>query len=397
LGNCAFAGEMDILVEKLVQKGVLNAGNAKEILKQVKEEAKKEREILVQETKASLKDDGSLALDLPGWVEKTKLKGDLRLRYQLTDKDGKQDRHRGRYRLRVGVVSQVTDKVDVGFGLATGSDDPRSTNQTMENGFDTPDIRLDYAYVSYKPFEGVTLTGGKIKNPLWRPSDLLWDSDIRPEGVAILLRKKMEDAELFFNGGVWVLDEDKNTESTPMMFVVQPGYKINLGDSAYFKNAVTYYEFIDIEDRDLGGSRAGTNTLDEDFDSIAVSAELGCKTSMDSIPFVALFGDYVNNLSTSDEDCGYLLGVKFGDKKVKKAKDWQVKVLYRRLEQDAWFDALPDSDSYGGDTGVKGYELIFKYGLTRNVGLALDYYSMKNIDGSSVDENLLQVDLSFKF
>jgi len=298
--NGAFAGEMDILVEKLVQKGVINSGDAREILKEVKEEAKKERETIVEETKASLKNEGSLTLNFPGWVERTKLKGDLRLRYQNEDRhtsavnDGKVDRNRSRYRLRLGFVTQVTDKIDVGFGLATGSDDPRSTNQTMDNGFDTPDIRLDYAYVSYKPFEGVTLTGGKMSNPLWRPSDLLWDGDIMPEGGAIHFSKKMENAELFLTGCAWLLDEWSNDSNDPYMLVVQPGYKLNLGDSAYFKNAVAYYSLINVNDNDGGNSvpnRAGTNTLmDKDLDFFAVSAELGLKTSIDNIPFVALLG-----------------------------------------------------------------------------------------------------------
>ena len=397
---------MDILVEKLVQKGIINAGDAREILNEVKEEAKKEREIIVEETKASLKNDGSLALNLPGWVERTKLKGDLRLRYQTEDRhtssvgDGKVTRNRFRYRLRLGVMSEVTDKVDVGFGLATGSDDPRSTNQTMQDGFETPDIRLDYAYVAYKPFDGVTLTGGKMHNPIWKPSDLLWDGDIKPEGAAIQYKKKMDNAELFFNGGAWVLDEWSNNSSDPYLFVAQPGYKINLGDSAYFKNAVAYYYFANEDDVDDSiDNRAGTNTPGEEFDALSVSAELGCKTGVDAIPFVALFGDYVKNVSDpdSDEDTGYLLGVKFGHKKVKKAKQWQIKALYRELEQDAWYDGFPDSDSYGGDTGVEGYELVFKYGITKNVSFAVDYYSMEQINGSSEKEDLIQLDLNFKF
>jgi len=373
--------------------------------RRLKKRSKKEREIIVQETKASLKDEGSLSLNLPGWVEKTKLKGDLRLRYQSGDRHTggrKVDRNRFRYRLRLGLVSQVTDKVEVGFGLATGGDDPRSTNETMENGFDTPEIQLDYAYVSYKATPWLTLTGGKIKNPLWRPTDLLWDSDIRPEGAAIQFKQKMENIELFVNGGAFVLDEWKNNEHDPFMFVVQPGYKLNLGDSAYLKNALTYYEFTNLEEGvksgdTIGSNRAGTNSSDVDFDIIAVSAELGAKTSIDAIPFAALFGEYVNNTGTSDEDTGYLAGIKFGHKKVKKTKQWQVKVLYRELEQDAWFDGFPDSDSYGGDTGVEGYELVLKYGLTKNISLALDYYSMEKINGPSLGEDLLQVDLNFKF
>jgi len=272
----------------------------------------------------------------------------------------------------------------------------------MTNSFESPDLRLDYAYASYKPYDGLTLVGGKFKNPLWTPSDLLWDSDIRPEGVSILLNKKIETAELFVNSGVWVLDERGGDENDPMMFVIQPGYKINLGDSAYFKNALTWYEMTNVEgttlDHNSGtNSLYGSGVLDDDFDAFAVSGELGCATGMDSIPFVALFGEYVNNVSVSNDDEGYIAGVKFGDKKVKNAKQWQIKALYRRLEQDAWLDVFPDSDSYGGETGVKGCEFVFKYGLAKNISLELDYYRMKRISGNSLDEDLFQADINVKF
>jgi len=402
LTGSAFAGEVDILVEKLVEKGIISAGDAKDILVDVKAEAQKEREMVVRETTAALKEDGALSLDLPGWVKRTRLTGDFRLRYQFTDRDRSAERHRGRYRLRLGLVSRINDKVTVGIGLATGGTDPRSTNQTMTDSFESPDFRLDYAYAAYQPFSWLTLTGGKFKNPLWTPSDLLWDSDIRPEGVAACLTSKTDSAELFLNAGVWVLDERGGDENDPMMFVLQPGYKLSLGDSVYLKNAVAFYEVTNVDGTTLDHT-AGTNSvnggglLDHDYDAVAVSAELGLATRLDAIPFLALFGEYVNNISVSEKDEGYLAGVKFGCKKVRMARQWQIKALYRRLEQDAWLDIFPDSDAYGGDTGVKGYEFVFKYGLAKNISFALDYYRMKRINGNSMDEDLLQADINIKF
>jgi len=67
---------------------------------------------------------------------------------------------------------------EVGFGLATGGDDPRSTNQTLEAAFSTPDLRLDYAYALFRPVKEILFWGGKysgIKKALWRPTDLLWE------------------------------------------------------------------------------------------------------------------------------------------------------------------------------------------------------------------------------
>ncbi len=397
------AGEVDILVDKLVEKGILSKDDARDVLQEVKAEAKKERDAVVQETKAALqKDETSLTAALPGWIRNTKLKGDLRLRYQYSERRGKADRHRGRYRLRIGLVTKINDKIKVGFGLATGGSDPRSTNQTMADSFDTPDFRLDYVYASYKPFGWVELIGGKFKNPLWRTSGLLWDSDIRPEGGTALFNWAGDGLELFCVTGVWVLDDRSGDENDPMMFVVQPGLKVNLGENVYFKNAVTFYEFNNVKDSLLDHSSDSNELnadgfLQHDFDSLTYSAELGLATSIEAVPFCALYGDAVKNTNVSDEDRGYLIGFKFGDKKVSKPHQWQAKLSVRRLEQNAWLDVFPNADSYSGQTNVKGYHFAVKYGLMKNVFGALNYYQTKRIKSNTPTDHILQADVLFKF
>jgi len=52
---------------------------------------------------------------------------------------------------------------------------------------------------------------------LWTPSDLLWDSDINPEGGWVGLTLKAEPVSAFFATGLWVIDEYKS-EGDPLMF-----------------------------------------------------------------------------------------------------------------------------------------------------------------------------------
>ena len=157
----AQAGEVDILVEKLVKHGVLSQKDAQEILKETKVEAEKERRETVAATRDALMTGKDapfvLASAIPSFITNTQFKGDFRLRYEYSDREnGNEDRNRGRYRFRLGVVTKVNEKVNVGFALASGGGDPRSTNQTMGNSFETPDIRLDMAYATYKPFDWLT-------------------------------------------------------------------------------------------------------------------------------------------------------------------------------------------------------------------------------------------------
>lgn len=388
-----YAGQIDILVDKLVEKEFLTPVEAQIILDETKQEIAEE----IAQGRFS---------ELPEWIQAMKLKGDFRLRYEWKKKRSGEPRHRGRYRFRLGVETKVLDNVRIGFGFAPGGADPRSTNLTMTNTFDTPDIRLDYAYAEYTTTPWLTFYGGKFKRKpvLWQPADLLWDSDIRPEGVAAVINKELDsNIDLFLNAGVFVLDESSSDTTDPMMYVVQPGLKWKISENVSLKTAFACYGFSGVQRASLDYS-AETNSLDSegnliyDYSSINPSLELGIKNPLNNtVPYFALFGDYINNPDPSDNNQGYLVGLTFGDKKVKQKGQWQVKYMYKRLEKDAWLDTFPDSDFYGGGTGVKGHEWIIDYALNKNVILGLDYYYTENIEGTILPENILQVDMKLTF
>ena len=109
---------------------------------------------------------------IPGWIENVKLGGDFRLRYEnIDDDDMNDDRNRGRIRARLKLDAEVNDEIDLHFRFATGSDDPVSTNQTFDDAFSSKSIWLDHAYFDYQPewLEGLSLLGGKMKNPYFTP------------------------------------------------------------------------------------------------------------------------------------------------------------------------------------------------------------------------------------
>ena len=354
--------------------------------------------------------------DIPKWVKTVKVKGDLRLRYQLDqqeDSTGKEkpDQSRGRMRARVGIGAEVTDGVKVAIGLASGSDDPRSTNQTFENSSSSKGINLDYAYAEIKLAEPLTLFGGKVirKEVIWEPSDLLWDSDINVEGGAVVL----EMGPVFLNTGVFILDENK-ANSDPTMYVVQPGVELKMGNLS-IKGAIAYYAFSGVKGKVLDHTTA-TNSLTPntsppntpsnsklkyDYDAISPAIEIALKMG-GMLPHAALFGEYVDNSDPSNDNTGFLVGLEFGAKKVEDAGQWQFAYMYRELEKDAWLDILPDSDFAGGKTGYNGHEVIVQVGLKKNVVFGLDYYMaerIKNNLGSKDNKtgDVLQADLMMKF
>lgn len=412
----AFAGEIDLLLNKLVEKGILSAGEAQQIATETKEQIKTEIAQAKLET-------------LPTWVQTFKLKGDFRARYQYEERKGANlnlgtttARDRGRIRLRVGAEAKVFDKAKVHFGLATGNDsDPRSTNQTFGESFAKRAVWIDYAYGEYTPWSWASFKIGRMKNPMWEPTDMLWDTDINPEGLAINLAKKLNSyVDIYMNSGVFVLDENANA-SDPWMYVFQPGIKVALTPDISLNLANSIYTFVQTEGwiSPATARSAGSNTrnprngLRYNYNSFTPALELAIKDPLKQvglrapafldIPYLAIFGEYVDNFSTANSNTGYAGGLKLGHEKVAEKGQWQAKYQYVMLGTDAWPDVFPDSDRYGGRTGVRSHEVTFSYGLGKNWTVDLDYYlttltsATDDTTGQLKTENLIQLDLNWKF
>jgi hypothetical protein len=384
----AKASELDILVQKLVSKGILSPVEAQTIL---------------DETKIEVREDLSKgeSYATPEWTQRLTLKGDLRTRYQYTKSEnsvaGHNDvNHIARLRLRTGIEAKVNDKFKVGFGLASGSStDSRSTNQTLTGNFAKKQVWIDYAYAQYTPFEWADVFAGRFKNPIWNPSDLLWDTDINPEGAAVQLRYDINaNVKTFMNTGFFIMDSQANNNNEPTMWVFQPGIELIHGNFNW-KNAFAFYAANNTRDYVLG-STAGTNTGHDDLSCGAISSELAGRFPTGVIKYAALFGDAVYN--PDGKEPGFLGGLKLGDEKVGDFGNWQARGMYRYLENNAFFDSYPDSDAYGGRTDVRGPEFCLDFGLAKNVILGVDYYHMDRIsDAAAGAEDLLQVDVNYKF
>lgn len=409
--HSAHANEVEILVNKLVEKGVIGQADAADILKDVQATAAAQREHMVNDTAAALQKDAPRLFDIPSWVNRTTLTGDFRLRYRLHDRKGEDDSHSGAYRLRVGIISEITDKINVGFGILTGNRD-ECGDVTAGRSWDSPDIRLDYAYASYTPIDGLTLTGGKMKQPFWVPTDWLWDEDIRPEGIAAQLSYDIDPrVNVFFNTGFFIIehwaervDRVRRAKHDPFIYLLQPGFDIKPVDDIYIQGAVTYYGFSNVRKNFDSTLSSGSNTrwgrsdwYNDNFNAIATSLEIGFCDMIPEIPFVGIYGDFINNITKSGNNKGFIFGAIIGEETVYKQGQWQLEANWRRLDQNAWIDFLPDGDAYGGETGVRGWYIATAYGFFDNVYGGLSYYSMEKNRGRKNHENLFHADINFRF
>ena len=247
---------------------------------------------------------------LPGWVNKIKISGDIRLRGQSDSYDSgneqsvsdffrdsnaangdapftlgelqdstdigesvlnnTEDRTRARARLRVKVDAKVNDEIKAGIRLSTGNTgDPVSTNQTLGTGNNRYDVVLDRAFLQYETandFASIKLAGGRIPNPFFS-TDLLWDDDLGFEGAAgtvtiplgggDLYSMTESNKDIFVTLGAFPLEEFGLSSSRDKWLLGgQIGSSWVFDNQSTLKFAAAYYDFRNV--------RATTSPKDQD-------------------------------------------------------------------------------------------------------------------------------------
>ena len=351
------------------------------------------------------------------WADKVKVKGDVRVRYENIDKEGSPSRSRERIRARLRVEGKVNDEVKAGIGVRTGGNDPVSGNQTMDKGFSSKDVALDLAYVTWQPeiIPNLTLLGGKMQKPFSQVSDLVWDGDLNPEGVALKYKLGLGPADLFVNGAGMVVTE-RSKDSDTMIYAGQAGVDLKTDAGLKLLAGVGYYYYDNMEGFgvvDWDGSMKGygntvVKTTDDagavtkvtyanEYRELEFIASLGFKCPLSGLPW-NFYGNYVFNTEADDNDIGYLVGVKLGS--LKAPRSFELGYNYRHLEADAVVGAFSDSDSWGGGTDGKGHKLMAGYQISKNWSLGATYFinEVGIKDGAdSKDYKRLQLDVSAKF
>ena len=91
---------------------------------------------------------------------------------------------RERFRLRLGLDARLTETLYAGARLSTGDPTfPPSGFSSFSNDFRRHPIDVDRAFVGFRPKKGLDLRIGMAANPLFTPSELVWDADVQPAGV----------------------------------------------------------------------------------------------------------------------------------------------------------------------------------------------------------------------
>ena len=336
------------------------------------------------------------------WAAKTQIKGDVRLRYEDVNVDnpnsrsGNQDRER--VRARVGFYSEINPQVDAGVRVATGSSaDARSTNQSLDNYFEKKSLWLDLAYLDWHPtaLPNLHLIGGKMLQPWVSMGDIIWDSDINPEGVAVTYKTNLGPAEVFGSAGHYNLKDNVDGDGVQykhdaQLYHGQLGTKFNVADTVKMTVGGSLYAYDN--DEESAALRSLGNTTDQ-FNLVEGFGQVDFTGF--AIPLSA-YGQYVKNTQSTDgKDIGWLAGLK------SKLGAWSLDYNYRDVQRNAVVSLFTDSDFGNGFTGSRGHKFKVGYEIDKNFALGATYLMAKtdysNLPNSDADVDTMQVDLEAKF
>jgi len=434
---------------------------------------------------------------LPAWVTALRWSGDMRLRYQghylgsnnvpfslpnfqaINQAGGitragqnaffntTEDRHRMRVRARLGLDISVADKIDAGLRFVTGKlDNPISMNETLGRQGDPIEFNVDRLFLAWREtdkdgFTRLRVTGGRIPNPYFQPSDVLWDLDLAFEGVAASLRQPLwfldpmsgpssQKRNVFLTFGAFPIEENElpvadDSSNDKWLWGAQAGIDFAFTPQSAATVAIAYHDYINIAGRrnsfnsvlndwtaPRGVVKGNTlfdirNDLDLTTELFALAADFSLLnlsaqyrySGFDPIN-IWLNGDIVKNVGYDEDSILRRTGVRVPERSlayhlgllvgsacdnstlallhcVDRAGEWTVFGYYRYLQRDSVIDAFTDSNFALGGTDIKGYTVGFDYGITRGLWLRTRWMSGNEIDGVPQAIDILQVDLNAAF
>ncbi len=351
-----------------------------------------------------------VTLGAPEWS------GDFRFRGESVTGGRAADILRERMQARLVSKWAINDTTSFRLGLATGSGDGRSTNQTLGSQAGafadyTPVFNL--AELTYKANPELTVKMGKMNTPLFTASELEWDKDLNFDGIGFQWGSEAKSGWGFgVNGGIFSLNSWENGGSTgAKLYSLQPVVTYSAVDYNA-KLGLRYDRFESVAGRAAMGS-SGTVTSGR---SNALSGGfyvnnyqpwvLDATSTMKNfwgLPVTTWYTTGIINSVAADNlrNQGILLGVRVGSAKVQTMGDWQVDLNYRNLQSDAVLDIFPESDFVSGWTGVSGTKLSFTYGIASRTSFTLTGIFAHVLDqatsAAGANETTVQADLKFDF
>jgi hypothetical protein len=291
----------------------------------------------------------------PAWLKKLTLGGDLRLRYNnLTSRSGHDE---GLFlRARLAFISRVNDHLTANFRLSTGATESgnlwTTANQQLGDEGARKSFFLDIASLDYRFNDSLVITGGRATHPFFTAgkNEMIWSADLMHEGVHAKYSHDWSGLKTFANLAYNQWTDTGANNSDLNLVAAQIGATLK-GESLATTVAIASYHNNGIKGSAISSFARGTalgnssesGNFTQNYELTNVEAELAGELL--DVP-VSIYGAFVMNRATSNENDGFLLGVRAG--RLKEPGDWSLETFVRELKKDAVIGNFNDSITLGG-------------------------------------------------
>lgn len=302
----------------------------------------------------------ALATAGPGHAQATsglRFSGDFRLRYEYTTEgNGSPALGREVARFRLGMTYPLREDVVVRTRLATGDPgDPNSTDVTLGSFLNDLAVSLDMASVEVTRPRWAAY-GGKFANP-FQSTELVWDGDVNPQGVAGRFRVG-DNASVTgtLTGLYFIIDARTGNQSSDMggaqATITAPAggdWKLS-GSAAYYDYRIRSLAAADAGDIRSNRLAPGAAAYLSDFNLLDLLLTVDYSGFAERYP-LRLVGDYVHNSGASDLNTGWEADVYLG--RSARPGDVRYRYGYGMTETDAVLAAF----SHDNTTLGTNYEI----------------------------------------
>jgi polyhydroxyalkanoate synthesis regulator phasin len=353
--------------------------------------------------------------------------------------------NRLRVRARIGVEGDLTPWLTAVVRLGSGNlANPVSEWQTLGQGAARYTIGIDQAYLRVdlrngSSFPYFTAIGGRMPNPWFQPTNLIFYQDLAYEGFVTTGRLGLGDgsadqSHVFGTLGAFpILHVPLQPSSDKWLLGGQLGYSGHWDDqrlvlaAAYYdflritgvKNPpdVTFYNFTQPVYIQFGNtyyeiSNSTTNAYQ--LFGLAANFHLISGSLHYQLPLwghiLALNADWVENIGYNVRDVLLLTGINQAKRNIGDQTElvygydnqalpghWRAIFGYRYLQRDAVMDGWTDSDFHLGGTNARGYYLAGEYGFAQGAWVRLKYWGTNTIDGPDYIDDSVQLDVNARF
>ena len=317
--------------------------------------------------------------------------GMIRSRLQGDYQDGSRAVNRFMYGAFLNATLRVTDRIDVTGKVMTGNPKAITVADWMSYGdlFVRENPHISWMYARIRPNPSLTLTAGKFPLPFFRPTQVVLDSDLSPEGLAQQLTTKSADGSATFglNLGQFMINQlaspVKDLDRTyflggqAMARFTQPGrsqtlavayYTVGGADSLFAaQNLRSPAPIVAANSNRANADRTGYLS---EFRMINFSGQY--TQTVNGRP-LALNADYVFNMGADDMRHGITGSVMYGS--TGKVGDTRTGIQAFLMQQDATL--APFSNIDYTQTNTKGAALFFGHHLIEKLTVDIHLYTRK--------------------